>query len=58
MVEVDGRGIVRGNGRRQHGDRNEEHQEQDANDSQGLVAKSARKGHRWVIIAYCSRQQG
>ena len=55
VIEIDGSGIVRGNGRRQHRDGNEEHQEQDANDSEGLVAKSARKGHRWPMIAYCSR---
>ena len=58
MVEVDGSGIVRGNRRCQHRDSNKEHQEQDPNHSQGLVAKSACKGHRWAIIAYCLRQQG
>ena len=53
MIQVDGSGIVRRNGRRQHRDGNEEHQEQDANDSEGLVAKSASEGHRWPMIAYC-----
>src|ERR1700744_5375546 len=48
VIQVDRRGIIRGDGRRQHRDGNEKHQKQDANDSQGLVAKRAGKGHRWA----------